>query len=42
MEYPADGVVQCLAWREGLVTALVGDDPETCPEKTLHECVDRP
>lgn len=42
MAEPADGVVQCLRWREGLVTTLVGEDPETGTRQTLHDGVERP
>lgn len=39
---PADGVVVQLGGGEGLVTALVGKDPETSPKETLHEGVQTP
>ena len=39
---PANGVVESLGRREGLVTALVGKDPETSTEKTLEHGVSSP
>lgn len=39
---PANGVVQGLGRREGLVTALVGQDPETGTDETLNNGVDSP
>lgn len=39
---PANGVVQGLAGRERLVTALVGKDPETGSDKTLNDGVAGP
>lgn len=42
VEDPADGVVDQPGRREGLVTALVGKNPETGAEETLHEGVQAP
>lgn len=39
---PADSVVVQLGGGEGLVTALVGKDPETSTKETLHEGVETP
>jgi len=39
---PTNGVVQGLAVREGLVTALVGKNPETGTDKTLDDGVESP
>lgn len=39
---PANNVVVQLGWGEGLVTALVGKDPETSTKETLHEGVEAP
>ena len=42
MQDPADGVVDRLRRREGLVATLVGDDPETSGEETDEEGVQSP
>lgn len=42
VEDPADGVVNQPGRRESLVTALVGKNPETGAEETLHEGVQAP
>jgi len=39
---PADGVVEGLGGGEGLVTALVGENPETSAKETLQEGVESP
>ncbi len=39
---PANGVVDDLAWRECLVTALVRENPDPGAEETLHDGVDAP
>lgn len=39
---PANGVVQDLGGGEGLVTALVGQDPNAGTDETLHDGVDGP
>lgn len=39
---PADGVIQDLGGGEGLVTALVGQNPHTGTDKTLHNGVQGP
>ena len=42
MEDPANGVVDCLALGERLVTALVGNDPEASRKEADKEGVERP
>jgi hypothetical protein len=42
VEDPTDGVVDCLRLGKRLVTALVGDDPETSGEETGPEGIERP
>lgn len=42
VDNPANRVVVQLGGREGLVTALVGKDPETSTKETLHEGVQTP
>lgn len=42
MAHPSDGVVQGLARREGLVTALMSQNPQTSTEETLYRGVKRP
>lgn len=42
MEDPADNVVVQLGGGEGLVAALVSQDPETGAEETLHDGVQAP
>ena len=42
MEDPANGVVDCLALGERLVTALVGDDPEAGHDEAVGERIQRP
>ena len=39
---PADGIIQRLARRKGLMTTLVRQHPETCGEKTLDERISSP
>ena len=40
MQDEADCVVQDARSREGTVAAVVGDDPEACPDYALAEAVD--
>jgi hypothetical protein len=42
MAEPTDGVVQRLAWREGLMATLVCQDPESSAEQALNNCIDSP
>ena len=42
MANPANGVVENFAGRERLVTTLVGHNPQTGTEETLHECIASP
>jgi hypothetical protein len=42
MQDPADGVVDKLGLRVGLVTTFVGDDPETGGDETCPEGIQRP
>jgi len=42
VEDPAHGIVDHLGGREGLVTALVGEDPDASSEQALHESVSSP
>lgn len=42
VDNPTNSVVVQLGWGEGLVTALVGKDPETSTKETLHEGVKAP
>lgn len=42
MADPADSVIEDLRGREGLVTALMGKNPQTGTEETLHEGVNSP
>lgn len=42
VENPANGVVKSLGGREGLVTTLVGNDPETGTEQALEDGVEGP
>jgi hypothetical protein len=42
VENPTDEVIDPFLSREGAVTALVGEDPETSPEKTLEEGIHAP
>lgn len=42
VENPANGVVKSLGGREGLVTTLVGNDPQTGTEQTLEDGVECP
>lgn len=42
MKDPANGVVESLGRREGLVTTLVGDNPKTSTEQTLENGVESP
>lgn len=39
---PANGVIENLGRRESLVTALVGHNPETSTEETLHKRIESP
>lgn len=39
---PADGIVQSLTWREGLVSTLVCEHPEAGPKQSLDEGVSSP
>ena len=40
--YPADGVVERLAWREGLMPTLMRQYPQSCAKETLDEGIARP
>ena len=42
MAEPPDRVIERLGWREGLMSALVGQDPKTGTEKTLDKGVYSP
>ena len=42
VEDETDGVVEDLGWREGLVTTLVGQNPDTRTEQTLENGVQSP
>ena len=39
---PSNSIVDDLRWREGLVAALVSEDPNTCTEESLNHGVDTP
>lgn len=39
---PSDGVIERLAGREGLMSTLVSQDPQTSGEEALHDGVDTP
>lgn len=42
MQDPADGVVEQLGLREGVVSALMGENPYASAEQALEDCVQAP